>query len=70
MYKKTKFMQDLYSDIKSYVQKVKIILTAELETLQSQDVVFIEGGANKMICPVYQKKLKDIIQLLLLIVCT
>lgn len=70
VYKKTKFMQDLYSDIKSYVQKVKIILTAELETLQSQDVVFIEGDDNKMICPVYQKRLKDIIQLLLLIVCT
>jgi hypothetical protein len=70
VYKKTKFMQDLYSDIKSYVQKVKIILTAELETLQSQDVVFVEGGDNKMICPAYQKKLKDIIQLLLLIVCT
>lgn len=71
VYKKTKFMQELYTDIKSYVQKVKIILTAELDVIKNQDVVFIDDGVHmKTICPVYQKRLRDIVRFLLLIVCT
>ena len=35
VYKKTKFMQDLYNDIKNNVQKVKTILTNELEKIKN-----------------------------------
>ncbi len=40
VYKKTKFMEDLYNEIKSYVQKVRTILTNELEKIKNQDLVF------------------------------
>lgn len=40
IYKKTKFMQDLYNDIKSQVSKVKVILQNELEKIKTQDVTF------------------------------
>ena len=76
VYKKTKFMQDLYNDIRSYVQKVKVILANELEAIRSQDVVFQETvlensqKAHRFICPIYQKRLRDIIRYLVLIVCT
>ena len=76
VYKKTKFMHDLYNDIRSYVQKVKVILTNELEAIKNQDVVFqeriVEGGqrTHRFICPIYQKRVHDIIRYLVLIVCT
>ena len=38
-YKKTKFMQELYNDIKGYVQKVKVILVNELDAIKEQDVI-------------------------------
>lgn len=36
-YKKTKFMQDLYSDIKQLIGKVKVILLNELDVLKVKD---------------------------------
>ena len=36
-YKKTKFMQDLYNDIKQLISKVKVILLNELDSLKSKD---------------------------------
>ena len=66
-YKKTKFMQELYNDIKGYVQKVKVILVNELDAIKEQDVIMRdkliegaieakagEGGNNytpKIVCP-------------------
>ena len=71
VYKKTKFMQDLYNDIKTYVQKVKAILTSELEKIKNQDLVFIESESSMhKICPVYLKRLRDILKFLVLIVVT
>ena len=34
-YRKTKFMQDLYNDIKAQVQKIKVILNTELDQVKS-----------------------------------
>lgn len=46
-------------------------MTAELDTIKNQDVVFVDDGVHmKTICPVYQKRLRDIVRFLLLIVCT
>jgi len=36
-YSKTKFMQDLYRDIKTQVQKIKVGLSSELENLKGAD---------------------------------
>lgn len=69
-------MRDLYDDIRSYVQKVKVILANELEIIRSQDVVFqervVEGSqkTQRFICTTYQKRVHDIIRYLVLIVCT
>ena len=76
VYKKTKFMQDLYNDIKANVQKVKVILQNELEKIKTLDITFKEieddetHKSTSQICPVYQKRLKDITRFLVLIVCT
>ena len=83
-YKKTKFMQELYNDIKGYVQKVKVILVNELDTIKDQDVIMRDKmsedgrGENatennytpKIICPQQQKRLHDIVKYLILIVMT
>jgi len=83
-YKKTKFMQELYNDIKGYVQKVKVILVNELDTIKDQDVIMRDKmsedgrGENaaennytpKIICPQQQKRLHDIVKYLVLIVMT
>lgn len=83
-YKKTKFMQELYNDIKGYVQKVKVILVNELDAIKDQDVIMrdkvMEEAANaepgdnvytpKIICPLQQKRLHDIVKYLVLIIMT
>ena len=57
VYKKTKFMQELYSDIRANVQKIKVILTQELENLRHNPS--LDGGM-----------LYDILRFLILIVQT
>lgn len=66
-YKKTKFMQDLYNDIKGHVQKVKVILNAELEALKASPVQFT---CDNKLCPKPASKLRQILQFQIVIAVT
>lgn len=66
-YKKTKFMQDLYTDIKQNIQKVKQILNTELDQVKANPVLMT---SQLKLSSVGNKKLKDLVFFLLLIINT